>query len=249
MIETQQTPNADASRVEAGGADAMVETTSSSGTPASDANTQDALMFLERTTGRKFNSVEEGEKFVRNLNSLVGDNAVASARQKAELADAVIQQYAHENGLTPQDAEIQLKSLVVPSKTRRTVSPSADTPSASDERHEALEREVFLMKTPEATPYIEKVSRYAKAQNIGLKEAYTELYGDVLAAKVKDEQLEAKRKDKKLASVPTSSSAPPATAIPRSKELLLAYQKNGNPDLMREAIKARQKETYQTQEE
>lgn len=247
MIDAEQTLHADPG-VSGGQKDADVSTTSSSGSSSSDASKQDELAILERATGRKFSDVTQAEQFLRNLNNLVGDNAVAKARQKAEFADALVTQYAAEKGMSYEDAQQELQGLVAPSKARRPVSPSADKP-VEDPRYEALEREMFLMKTPEASPYIDKVSRYAKAGSLSLSDAYKELYGDIVATKTKEDQLEAKRKDKKLASLSTSTSAPAAPSIPRSKELLAQYRKTGDQSLLQEAMKARSRETYKVGDE
>lgn len=246
MFDAEQTLNTDSAGQAEGQQDAEARTPSSSDTPSSDAPKQDELSLLERATGRKFSDLAQAEQYLRNLNSLVGDNAVANARKKAEFADAVVSQYATEKGLSYDEAEEELRTIVSP-KTRRAVSTS-DQPKV-DPRTEALEREIFLMKTPEANPFIDKVSRYAKAENMSLSDAYKELYGDVIKTKAREEQLEAKREGKKLASISTSSSATAAPAIPRSKQLLEQYAKTGDASIYREAIKARSEETWNKKEE
>ena len=44
----------------------------------------EAVQFAERALGREFGSVEEAEKTIKNLNSLVGDQTVASQRKALE---------------------------------------------------------------------------------------------------------------------------------------------------------------------
>lgn len=222
----------------------MNKATTDSGAGSADASLQADLSFFERATGRKFNSVDEAEKYLKNLNSMVGDGRIAEQRKKAEFADAILIQYANERGLSVEQAQAELSNLVTPSKKAQPVSmPEV----ARDPRVDQMEEELFLTKTPEAAIHIEKIRRYAKAGSLSLKEAYNELYGEILTQKAKEAQSEVKRREKQLASVPTSQSAPAANAIPRSKQLLDQYRKTGKPELMREAIKARKQETY-TQE-
>lgn len=240
MSELQQTQDADP-QGNGGVADAMNKATTDSGAGSADASSQADLSFFERATGRKFTSVEDAEKYLRNLNSMVGDGRIAEQRKKAELADSVIQQYASERQLTYAEAEAELRNIVAPSRKSQPVS----APEAvRDPRIDQMEEELFLTKTPEAAPHLEKIRRYAKAGSLSLKEAYNDLYGEVLSQKAKEAQSEAKRKEKQLASIPTSQSAAPVGATPQSKILLEQYKKTGKPELMREAIKARKKETY-----
>ncbi|MEK7111855.1 MAG: hypothetical protein AAB875_00860, partial [Patescibacteria group bacterium] len=50
------------------------------------ANPDGALLkFMEDSTGRKFDNVGEAQKFVKNLNSFVGDQEIAKAREGAKL--------------------------------------------------------------------------------------------------------------------------------------------------------------------
>jgi len=247
MFDAEQTLKTDP-EVTGGGQDAEAPAPSGSGSSSSDATKQDELAVFERATGRKFTNTAEAEQYLRNLNGLVGDNAVANARKKAEFADAFIAQYALEKGMSHDDAHRELQSLVTPSKTRQPVSLSEEK-RADDPRLESLEREMFLTKNPEASPYIDNVSRYAKAQNMGLKEAYNELYGTVLATKAKEQQLEAKRKEKQSASLSTSTSAPAAGSVPRSKELLEQFRRTGDESFYMAAVKARSKEAAGRQDQ
>lgn len=242
MSELQQTQYTDP-QGSGGVADAMNKATSDSGAGSADASTQADLSFFERATGRKFNSVDEAEKYLKNLNSMVGDGRIAEQRKKAEFADAILVQYANERGLSVEQAQAELSNLVTPS--RKTQPVSVPEP-VRDPRIDAMEEELFLSKTPEATQHIEKIRRYAKASSLPLKDAFQELYGDVLAQKTKEANSEAKRKEKLSASITTSSSMPATQAIPESKLLLEQYKKTGKSEFMRAAIKARKKETYQT---
>lgn len=247
MFETQQTLDTDSTIVE-GNENAMVETTTDSDSSSANVKGQAELALIERSTGRKFQTLEDAEKYLQNLNRMVGDGRIAEQRKKAELADAVVSQYANERGLSHEEAQKELEGIVAPSKkTNRAVTQQTQM---VDPRIDALERELFLSKTPEAQPYIERIERYAKASNVSVKEAYQELYGDVLSEKAKILQSEAKRKEKQMASVSTSSSAPSAPSTSRSKELLSAVRQKGYDDsLFLEALKARSRETYSKQEE
>lgn len=247
MLETQQTHITDPADT-GGETDAMVAATTDSDTGSADANQQAELSFIERTTGRKFSSLGEAEKYLRNLNNLVGDGRIAEQRKKAELADYVVTQFANEKGISLDEARKELETLVVPSRKPGTVSHAPSTVQ-SDPRVDMLERELFLSRTPEAAPYMERIDRYAKAQNMPISEAYKELYGDVLAEKTRQVQSEAKRTEKKMASVTTSSSAPSAPSIPRSKELLELARKTGDQSYLIEAMKARSREAQVREEE
>lgn len=246
MTDTKQTLETDTPTGGEGQEDAAVKAPSDSDGESADAKEQADLAVIERATGRKFKSHEDAEKYLKNLNSLVGDNTISAQRKEAEFAKSIVSQYANENGLTYAEAKAKLESLVAPSKT---VPADASAPSQNkqvyiDPRIDELERKDFLRENPSASPYLEKIDRYAKLNGQTLSAAYEELYGDILSEQAKKQQSEAKRKEKIAASVPTSTSAPAsAPSIPESKRLLEEYKKTGNESLYREAIKARQKET------
>ncbi len=251
MADTQQTLNADASGLEAGQENAMVDATTVSGEGSADALEQADLALIERATGRKFATHDDAEKYLKNLNSLVGDNVVSAQREEAKLYKAVITQYANENGMNYAEAKQAIENLVTPSSATPAASPASQNKQVYiDPRIDELERKDFLRENPLAVPYLDKIDRYAKLNGQTLSAAYNELYGDIFAEKAKQEQTEAKRKEKIAASVPTSVSAPAsAPSIPESKRLMEEYQKTGNNTLLREAIKARAKETYTVKDE
>lgn len=247
MADTQQTLNTDVSG-ETGDENAMVDASTDSDNGSADAPTQADLALIERATGRKFASQSEAEKYLKNLNSLVGDNVVSAQREEAKLYKAVITRYAAENDLSYDDAKQALEKLVAPSEATKVASQVQGTQNKQvyvDPRIDELERKDFLRENPLATPYLDKIDRYAKLNGQSLSAAYQELYGDIFAEKAKQQQSEAKRKEKIAASIPTSSSAPAsAPSIPESKRLMDEYKKSGNSTLLREAMKARAKETY-----
>ena len=250
MADTQQTLNADVSG-ETGDENAMVDASTDSGNGSADALSQADLALIERATGRKFANQDDAEKYLKNLNGLVGDNVVSAQREDARMYKAVITRYAAENSLSYDDAKQALEALVAPSKDTKVASQAPQNKQVYvDPRIDELERKDFLRENPIAAPYFDKIDRFAKLNGQTLSSAYQELYGDILAEKAKQQQSEAKRKDKIAASIPTSTSAPAsAPSIPESKRLMDDYKKTGNSAILREAMKARAKETYIKTEE
>lgn len=248
MSETQQTLNAHTDGLSDGLENAMVDASTDSGEGSADAQTQADLALIERATGRKFASHSDAEKYLKNLNSLVGDNVVSAQRKDAELARAVVQKYAEENGLTHAEAKAQLEQIAAPSRATQTAAQSQNKQVYIDPRIDELEKKDFLRDNPDAAPLLEKIDRYAKLNGQTLTSAYQELYGDIFAEQAKQQQSEAKRKEKMAASIPTSTSAPAAPSVKESERLLNEYKKTGNSDLMREVIKARWREANTPQE-
>lgn len=239
MFETQQTHNANPSGSEGGHVDAMVNASAASHSQSTDASSQvDALQLIKEATGREFKSVEEGKTYLSNLNRLVGDNTVASQRKKAELADAVVAQYASEQGITEQEAEQQLRGIVQPRKQQQ-VNRSVSQEVQRDPRLDEMEQELLLSKNPEAAPYLDKVVKYARSESISLKQAYNDLYGEVIKTQREQSQAEALALEKKGAQVSASNSAPPSTENTQLKKLYAEYQRTGKSEIMREILKMR----------
>lgn len=241
MFEEQQTHEPDSSvGTEEGQVDATSEDTSGGSQEVADP-TEEALKILSSTTGRTYKDLDDAKQHIENLNKFVGN---PNLRENAELFDAVVQQYANEQNISPKDAKEQLKGMVSGKKeTKENV--QHEIPSEWKEKLANLERESFLNKNPQAERYVSKIEEYAELKAIPLKDAYEALYGDVLQSVQDDSALDDKRQAKKSAQVSASSSGMPSKGPSKSERLMKEYQQTGDDNIMREIIKARKEELVQ----
>lgn len=244
MLETQQTSPADPLNGGTQG-DATVSPSSDVSSVSTDAVSQvdPVLQTLGTLTGRQYRDIEEAKSHLTNLNKLVGDNAIAEYRKKAKLADDVITRIAKEQGMSPQEAESYVYSLMnnpIPMQdtTTQETSPARLDPSI-EERLRAGERAEFLLDNPDARNVIEKVQKYAHATGQRLGDAYTELYGEVKKSETEAKESEKLREEKKRASVTASPSTPPAQSTPEYKQHMSAYKRTRQPSALRSAIKGK----------
>lgn len=108
----------------------------------------EAVQFAERALGREFGSVEEAEKTIKNLNSLVGDQTVASQRKALEKIAS------QANMSTSELVEyLATQDIGMPQATQETVTESAPVRNLPDQNINRLVRvEVnsFVKDNPEA---------------------------------------------------------------------------------------------------
>lgn len=91
------------------------EVSSPKDSPVTDPNAE-VLSLVSGILGREFKSVEEVKSTLSNLNSLVGDQAVAKVRQDAKLYDTFVNKFAGEKGITVDEAKkFWAETLVQPS--------------------------------------------------------------------------------------------------------------------------------------
>lgn len=244
MAETQPTLNSDPVSSTEGLEEVQVNAGSVPGqTDAKEQVDLKALEVINQTTGRNFTSFAEAQKHLQHLNSLVGDRTVAEQREKAAMADLFLTAYAEEQNLSLDEAREQIKSLVGNKRTPKPMEqePVSSVPQEVQAQLEELARFKFVSEHPDAKPYIEKVSAYAKATKTTLSSAYTELYGDVLGKAKEDENAESLRAEKIAAQVNVSASGNVAPPPDSERQLKQRYAKSGgrDTDAMRDIIKER----------
>lgn len=148
------------------------------------------LDFINKTLKRDFKSMEEAEKSLTHLNSLVGDNAIAEVREKAKEADdlrKIVEAYAEEEGLSYADAKTNLLKKIDPptmdqtstgSSTQQTAQPAVDSKkladleaTVADLKMQASEKSL-IEKFPEAASVLPQLKDVAKARGASLEDAY-----------------------------------------------------------------------------
>jgi hypothetical protein len=230
MLEAQQTPNTDS--VPAEGEHGNANGSANAVSAAAADPTQEAMRLVAEATGRKYSSLDEAQKHLKHLNSMVGNPRL---REDADLMDNIVSKYADENNLSKREAREKLAELAGAKANRQRT--DDDVSPALQAKVERLETEAFLARNPEAESHLEKVRQYARATGKELADAYTELYGDVL--KRAPAQTSDKRSEKLSASVTASSTAMPAVSINKVDKLKEEYKKTGNPKIFREIIKSK----------
>lgn len=145
----------------------------------------EVLSFLNGVLKRDFKTREEAQKSIDNLNSMVGDNAVAELRTKAADADAfnkVIQAYAKSEGITIEEAK---KELITGSSTptMEEIKPVENTPAAApaadtkqnervDMLYARMQEKDLLEAYPEAKHVLDEVKAMAKLTGKEMKEYF-----------------------------------------------------------------------------
>lgn len=187
--------------------------------------TKPTLEFLSRTLGREFSSLEEAEKSLANLNSLVGDRSIAELRSKAELAsnfEGLVQGYAAENGMAYEDARAELMSLAGSDggSGSQASQHSQDDVAAIKQR---LDRQDLLEAHPEAQSVYDDVIDLANARGLTLLEAYESSAAIQTAAK----QLASSRDRNARGTVlPTSQRIPGVDPNQKVREAVQDYRNN-----------------------
>lgn len=222
----------------------MVKAGDASGASATNGDSQVEAKALERlnaATGRQFSSLAEAEKHLQGLNRLVGDQTLAEQREKAQIADALVERYAQEQGISLQQAREQIQGLVRPSRPAGGQARSETKDPAIEQRLERLERFEFLEQNPNARPYMDKVTDYSKATGKSLSESYEFLYGDVVKQANTNAQADTIRDEKRQATATVSAAPGIAQAPDPEKALKDRYIKSGGKDesAARELMKER----------
>ncbi len=248
-MDMKQTPATDPGRLPAGGsADANGPSTSEHPKPSADADVQagtqaQSLAAIRELTGREFATFEDAKKHYQGLNSLVGDNAVAEARERAKKLDNIAKRIASENSWSVEAAYAFLDKVnaegAVPAGIGSPDKSFDPKQAETDARIRRMERELFLAKRPEAQAVLPQLDEYVAATGKTLEEAFSGLYGGVVDQVRESVRSDALRMEKKGASVATSTSAP----MPPEPDLYAAnmaqYQKTGKKEFFHEAIKHR----------
>lgn len=127
-----------------------------------------ALRLIEASTGRKFTDVNEASKYLANLNSLVGDQSVAKARDAEKLLTELTTRLGLKDNadLTKFVADVALGQVV--DKTTKDVKKEPD--AVVVKRIEDLEHQNKTLelreKYPAAVEFLDLISLDAKAKGI-----------------------------------------------------------------------------------
>jgi hypothetical protein len=135
-----------------------------------------ALQLIEASTGRKFSNVDEAKKYLSNLNSLVGDQEVAKAREAAKALADLTSKF----GKTPAELEkLIADKLVEASQPKETPVEKAGKEADKDEFMQRLERlehaeqsQALREKYPGAAEVVDVVAMVAKASGKSYIEAF-----------------------------------------------------------------------------
>lgn len=181
------------------GSDVATQKDSSS---ATDPN-KEVLSLVEGVLGRKFDSVEDVKKTLSNLNSLVGDQSVAKARENAQLYEKFIEKWASTEGQTLDEAKkFWAESLTAPAPVKteapvkKPVQPELpvedkridSTRAEVEELRSKFERSELLAKYPYAADVQEEIAIVAKQKGISQLEAFEKSpFRPLVEAKAKEE--------------------------------------------------------------
>jgi hypothetical protein len=155
----------------------------SSQTPVANPNAE-ALKLVEASTGRKFDDIDAAKKYLSNLNSLVGDQSVADAREKSKLFDLFVGKWAESSGETVDKAkqfwadQLIAKPVTQPSPRTET-KVDTQTPREMEELKAqvnkldaARQQSDLLAKYPFAAEVKDEVAIIAKEKGISQLEAF-----------------------------------------------------------------------------
>lgn len=139
-----------------------------------------ALKLIETSTGRKFDKLEDAQKFLINLNSLVGDQSLAKSRE----AEKVLTNLSTKFGKADvKELETYLVDLVLNKPQEKPVEPVAKPEPAKAvednvlvSRLEQLEHvnqiSALEKKYPNASEVADEVALIAKAKGVSYIEAF-----------------------------------------------------------------------------
>ena len=163
------------------------------------ANPDGALLkFMEDSTGRKFDNVGEAQKFVKNLNSFVGDQEIAKAREGAKLYDALVNKFASEKGQSVDEVK-KLFADTLLNNTQQSKPVVKETVPVVPQELKELETKVDMLtdkaqkaelkaKYPFAKEVEDEIAIIAKQRGVSYVEAFeASPFKALLEAKVKEE--------------------------------------------------------------
>jgi len=136
MLEAGQTPQTDAEK------QAVVEAAAKASQKDGGA-TDEVLSVLNQVLKREFKTRDEAVKSLDNLNRMVGDNAIAELRKRAQDSDnfeAIVSAYAENENLTKQQAREDLLKEIQKTSTKTEV------PSSEKNMDNAVLQEVKSLK-------------------------------------------------------------------------------------------------------
>lgn len=166
-------------------------------------NPDEALLsFIEGSTGRKFNTVDDAQKFIKNLNSFVGDQEIAKAREGAKLYDALVKKVAEDKGQSVDEVkkfftDVLLSGGTQPKPQAQPTAPVAQPQAPRELRdlenkvqtlEDKAQRAELKAKYPFATEVEDEVAIIAQQKGISYVEAFEgSPLKPLLEGKVKEE--------------------------------------------------------------
>lgn len=183
-----------------GGSGSDVAPSADSSSSVTDTNPNaEVLKLAEASTGRKFASADEFQKYLTNLNSLVGDQSVAKAREAAKAYDALVTKLAEQSGKSVEETKKfwadELIQATFPKQEPKRDAKSATQDSTVDAfrseldqvKHE-LQQQQLLSKYPFAAEVKEEIAILARQKGITEMEAFENSpFKSLLEARQKEE--------------------------------------------------------------
>lgn len=135
------------------------------------------VQFAERILGREFTSVEEAEKSIKNLNSLVGDQSISKQRQalekiakQANLSTEELIQVIETQDIAPQPVEETPEPVV------------RNLPDDQTKRLVRLETDTFIKDNPEAKVIRDQLFAEALKTGKPVEEVWSSTYAPIIEA-------------------------------------------------------------------
>ncbi len=173
------------------------------GSSKTEAKPDEALLgLIEGSTGRKFENVEAAQKFIKSLNSFVGDQEIAEARKSAKLYDSLVNKVAEEKGQSIDEVKKLFADTLLsdtPKPKPEQVAPQKPVQPEIPGEYKELESKVNSLedkaqkaelktKYPFAAEVEEEVAIIAQKKGISYVEAFEgSPLKPLLEAKVKEE--------------------------------------------------------------
>lgn len=157
----------------------------------------EVLKLIEASTGRKFASADEASKYLVNLNSLVGDQAVAKAREEAKLFEGLLGKLSAQTGKPLEEtrklvADTLIEAVTTKPEAKPVVEPKSPEVDKLRSDVEKLTGEMqasqLLGKYPFAAEVKDEIAILAKQKGISQIEAFEQSpFKALLEAKAKEE--------------------------------------------------------------
>lgn len=133
---------------------------------------------LNKIAGRTFTKKDDAVKHIEGLKKLVGDQEIASVREKAKQFDTLkgryntlIQAYAEENSMTIDEASKDIDKFLAGKTTETKTEPTSELAKEVAQLKSERARDKFISKHPEAEAFIEVVEAVAEKKGISFEEA------------------------------------------------------------------------------
>lgn len=134
-----------------------------------------SLGDLNIITGREYKTREDAMRHIKELNSLIGDDKIATDRKLAEEYSKILGEYAANDGLSRDEARKELLANL--NKERKEKPQEKDSEASRLSRKISnleyrLEKEDFLRAYPKAEKLVSVIADGARATGVTLEEYY-----------------------------------------------------------------------------